>query len=103
MLALLDASKTLRNNGPVAKQVGVMVTAGANQAFTNLVLALLDAEDRAVLFKPYYFNHLMVRSPSIALLPGPTLSGSTRAVRFVRPLCLHSGAEAVSCCVHVQF
>jgi aspartate/methionine/tyrosine aminotransferase len=36
-----------------------MVTAGANQAFTNVVLALLDAADRAVLFAPYYFNHLM--------------------------------------------
>lgn len=36
-----------------------MVTAGANQAFTNLVCALLDAEDAAVLFSPYYFNHLM--------------------------------------------
>ncbi len=36
-----------------------MVTAGANQAFTNVVLALLDEGDAAVLFKPYYFNHLM--------------------------------------------
>lgn len=36
-----------------------MVTAGANQAFTNLVCALLDASDAAVLFSPYYFNHLM--------------------------------------------
>lgn len=25
----------------------------------NIVLTLLDAGDRAVLFKPYYFNHLM--------------------------------------------
>ena len=40
-------------------QVDVMVTAGANQAFTNLVCTLLDAEDAAVLFSPYYFNHLM--------------------------------------------
>ena len=40
-------------------QVEVMVTAGANQAFTNVAVALLDAADRAVLFKPYYFNHLM--------------------------------------------
>ena len=36
-----------------------MVTAGANQAFTNVVLTLLDANDSVVLFKPYYFNHLM--------------------------------------------
>ncbi len=36
-----------------------MVTAGANQAFTNVVLTLLDSQDKVVLFKPYYFNHLM--------------------------------------------
>ena len=35
------------------------VTAGANQAYTNLVLTLLDAGDAAVLFRPYYFNHAM--------------------------------------------
>lgn len=32
-----------------------MVTAGANQAFTNVVLALLDAEDRAALFRRVHF------------------------------------------------
>ena len=37
-----------------------MITAGANQAFVNVVVGLLDAQDRCVLFKPYYFNHLMV-------------------------------------------
>jgi aspartate/methionine/tyrosine aminotransferase len=37
----------------------VMVTSGANQAFTNIVLTLLDPCDRIVLFVPYYFNHLM--------------------------------------------
>ena len=36
-----------------------MITAGANQAFVNIVVGLLDASDRCVLFKPYYFNHLM--------------------------------------------
>lgn len=36
-----------------------MVTAGANQAFVNVVLTLLDASDKVVLFVPYYFNHLM--------------------------------------------
>lgn len=37
----------------------VMVTSGANQGFTNLVLTLLDPSDAAILFMPYYFNHLM--------------------------------------------
>lgn len=36
-----------------------MVTSGANQAFVNLVVTLVDAKDRVVLFAPYYFNHLM--------------------------------------------
>ena len=35
------------------------MTAGANQGYTNLVLSLLDAGDAAVLFRPYYFIHLM--------------------------------------------
>lgn len=29
------------------------------QGYTNAVLALLDAGDAALLFRPYYFNHLM--------------------------------------------
>ncbi|KAL5576373.1 hypothetical protein UlMin_018072 [Ulmus minor] len=37
----------------------VMVTAGANQAFVNLVLTLCDAGDSVVMFKPYYFNSYM--------------------------------------------
>lgn len=37
----------------------IMVTAGANQAFVNVLLALCDETDRVVLFAPYYFNHLM--------------------------------------------
>jgi hypothetical protein len=35
------------------------VTAGANQAFVNIVLSLVDESDSVVLFKPYYFNHIM--------------------------------------------
>ncbi|KNA12068.1 hypothetical protein SOVF_129050 [Spinacia oleracea] len=37
----------------------VMVTAGANQGFVNLVLALCDAGDSVVMFAPYYFNAYM--------------------------------------------
>eukprot|EP00894_Picocystis_sp_ML_P001855 jgi/Pico_ML_1/52372/g3084.t1 len=53
--ALVD--KLRRQNGLV--DVEVMVTAGANQAFTNVVLSLVDAADDVCLFAPYYFNHLM--------------------------------------------
>ncbi|CAO2815334.1 unnamed protein product [Amaranthus hypochondriacus] len=37
----------------------IMVTAGANQGFVNLVLALCDAGDSVVMFAPYYFNAYM--------------------------------------------
>ncbi|XP_042491245.1 aromatic aminotransferase ISS1-like [Macadamia integrifolia] len=37
----------------------VMVTAGANQAFVDLVLTLCDAGDSVVMFAPYYFNAYM--------------------------------------------
>lgn len=36
-----------------------MVTAGANQAFSLLALALCDPGDTAVLLAPYYFSHLV--------------------------------------------
>jgi len=41
------------------KNSRIMVTAGANQAYTNLVISLLDGPHKSVLFKPYYFNHYM--------------------------------------------
>ncbi|KAK3219677.1 hypothetical protein Dsin_013647 [Dipteronia sinensis] len=37
----------------------VMVTAGANQAFVNIVLTLCDPGDSVVMFAPYYFNSYM--------------------------------------------
>lgn len=43
----------------IVKANNIMVTSGANQAFANLVVALIDSQDASVLFKPYYFNHLM--------------------------------------------
>jgi hypothetical protein len=40
-------------------QHDVVITAGANQAYTMVVLTLVDAADRAVLFQPFYFNARM--------------------------------------------
>lgn len=48
----------LRRENKLCKS-SVMVTAGANQAFVNLVLALCDAGDSVVMFAPYYFNAYM--------------------------------------------
>ncbi|XP_010429976.1 PREDICTED: uncharacterized protein LOC104714344 [Camelina sativa] len=54
-MALLNK---LREENKLTKSA-VMVTAGANQAFVNLVIALCDAGDSVVMFKPYYFNSYM--------------------------------------------
>ncbi|MFX1252641.1 MAG: pyridoxal phosphate-dependent aminotransferase [Promethearchaeota archaeon] len=37
----------------------IMITAGANQAFANVCLAILDEGDEVLLPSPYYFNHDM--------------------------------------------
>ena len=37
----------------------VMVTAGANQAFSNVALALCDPGDEAIILTPYYFSHVL--------------------------------------------
>ncbi|CAE8593448.1 unnamed protein product, partial [Polarella glacialis] len=55
--------------------VEVMITAGANQAYANLVCALLDAQDSSVLFSPFYFNHrmaLQMTGGSQSIVLGPT-------------------------------
>ena len=56
--ALVEAltKKIHEENGLTSK---IMTTAGANQGYTNLVLALLDAGDRGAIFAPFYFNHKM--------------------------------------------
>lgn len=41
------------------KGYNVSVTTGANQALAALMITLLDAEDRACIFRPFYFNALM--------------------------------------------
>ncbi|XP_052176162.1 aromatic aminotransferase ISS1 isoform X2 [Diospyros lotus] len=51
-------TKKLREENNLHKS-SVMVTAGANQAFVNIVLTLCDAGDSVVMFAPYYFNAYM--------------------------------------------
>lgn len=79
----------------------VMVTAGANQAYANLVLALLDDGDKAALFRPYYFNHLMALQmtgcdpvlvdttedllPDLQKLEDEMIRGGVRLVTVVNP------------------
>ncbi|MEK4032635.1 pyridoxal phosphate-dependent aminotransferase [Methylocystis sp. IM3] len=62
--ALLEAlSEKLATENGVAVGPGhgnrLMVTAGGNQAFFNVALAILDPGDEVILPVPYYFNHEM--------------------------------------------
>lgn len=50
--------KKMRQENKLHKS-SVMVTAGANQAFVNVVLTLCDAGDSVIMFAPYYFNAYM--------------------------------------------
>ena len=43
----------------------VMVTVGANQAYSNCVLTFLGDNQKAVVFAPYYFNHVMALQMTI--------------------------------------
>ncbi len=45
----------------------ILVTAGANQAFLNAVLAICDPGDEVILLAPYYFNHEMAISLASAV------------------------------------
>ncbi|KAJ4909006.1 Pyridoxal phosphate (PLP)-dependent transferases superfamily protein [Raphanus sativus] len=56
-LRLALQNKLLHENN--LSNSAVMVTAGANQAFVNLVLTLCDPGDSVVMFQPYYFNAYM--------------------------------------------
>jgi aspartate/methionine/tyrosine aminotransferase len=52
--------KLRRDNGiDVARGSQLMVTAGANMAFVNAVLAITDIGDEIILPVPFYFNHEM--------------------------------------------
>lgn len=51
--------KLEEENGLNMSRQCVMVTAGANQAFSNVALALVDPGDEVVLCAPYYFSHLV--------------------------------------------
>jgi aspartate/methionine/tyrosine aminotransferase len=47
------------NNINVSEQQKIVVTAGANMAFMNTMMAITDPGDEVILLRPYYFNHEM--------------------------------------------
>ncbi|POO04101.1 L-threonine-O-3-phosphate decarboxylase [Trema orientale] len=66
-------TKKLREENKLLKS-SVMVTAGSNQGFLNLVLTLCDVTDSVVLFAPFFFNaHMSFNMTGITnILIGPS-------------------------------
>jgi aspartate/methionine/tyrosine aminotransferase len=94
------AAELSRDYGGPVEPANVVVTAGCNQAFSLVAVALAGAGDEVVLPLPYYFNHDMwLRMTGIApvyLEPGPDLvpratdaesliTPRTRAIVLVTP------------------
>jgi aromatic aminotransferase len=72
---LIDALQTKISTENNLHNHNVMVTVGANQAYVNCILTLLDQESKAVVFAPYYFNHVMAIQMACgddAVVVGPT-------------------------------
>lgn len=55
----LMAEKLRRENRINTDAYQIMVTAGANMAFLNVLLAITDPDDEIILPSPYYFNQEM--------------------------------------------
>ncbi|MFT5395455.1 MAG: aspartate/methionine/tyrosine aminotransferase [Gammaproteobacteria bacterium] len=47
------------NNIHLNSSQSLIVTAGANMAFMNALMAITDPDDEVILLRPYYFNHEM--------------------------------------------
>ena len=58
LLTALRAKLATENRHDMSERE-VMVTNGANQAYVSTLLALCDPGDEVVLFRPYYFSHLV--------------------------------------------
>jgi len=59
LLEMLRNKLRSENGIPVESERELLVTAGANMAFVNAVLAIADPGDEIILLRPYYFNYDM--------------------------------------------
>ncbi len=76
LLELIEAKLQSENSINCSKGYRVMVTAGSNMAFLNVLLAITDPGDEIILPLPYYFNQEMaVRMLSCTPVPVPTDAG----------------------------
>lgn len=68
--ALFEAKLAAENNIRVQPHSRVVVTAGSNQGFINVVLAITDPGDEIIFPLPYYFNHCMAVTMANARVVG---------------------------------
>jgi Aspartate/tyrosine/aromatic aminotransferase len=47
------------DNDDASTRIDVIVTSGANQAYMNCICTLLSEGEQCIVFRPYYFNHVM--------------------------------------------
>ena len=59
LLEAISRKLWVENRIMVGKERSLMVTAGANMAFLNVILAIADVGDEIILPLPYYFNQEM--------------------------------------------
>lgn len=72
-LLSLIAEKLRSENQIDSDAYAIMVTAGANMAFLNVLLAITDPNDEIILPTPFYFNQEMaIRMLNCAPVPVPT-------------------------------
>lgn len=54
-----ELRQLLRQQGIEMDKMDLTITAGANQAFSNVATLLTDAQDDVIVVAPYYFSHVM--------------------------------------------
>jgi len=59
LIMLLGNKLESENNIDISSTNKIIVTAGANMAFLNILFAITDPGDEIILNAPYYFNHEM--------------------------------------------
>eukprot|EP00980_Cylindrotheca_fusiformis_P029942 scaffold24069_cov132-Cylindrotheca_fusiformis.AAC.1 len=92
---LTDAlqEKIRRENGLMNHNV--MVTVGANQAYMNVVLTIMGSTSRAVVFAPYYFNHVMALQMCYgkdSVIVGPTNDDGIPDVKWLEETLRQEGS-----------
>ena len=100
LLELIEEKLRIENNIDCKNGYRIMVTAGSNMAFLNVLLAIADPGDEIILPLPYYFNQEMaVRMLNCTPVAVPTdadyqlnldalraaITGKTRAIVTVSP------------------